>query len=250
MKLKSGLVFILSITLLWQCWLLSKTTSVHQSHDEKGEVSSKDEADSGKEVNQTAFAKQASNPVSKHQFDYGSYVPPQAKKYIADPNQSLDPGFEWTNLHYDPEKIEEPGYRETVIDHIYAKHYYEALERQLPPFQEAKSLLEKWGIESSIEHTIMVHDAAHEWHVHKGFAEKDSGPAAGPDGKELAEFRLEFQRKNIARRFEDLLGMKDSAFLEEVTEIQPESGIGNPLLKINPGDRLMKISEDFSAASE
>lgn len=244
MKLKLGLVCLLTITLLWQCWLLSRTTSAHQSRDEKGKMSSKDAVELVKEVTQATFSDQSSNPGFKQKFDYGSYLPPQAKKYIADPNQRLDPGFEWTDLHYDPEKIEKPGYREQVVDHIYAKHYYEAPARQLPLFQDAKNLLEKWGVESSIEHTVMVHDAAHEWHIHRGFAEMDSGPAAGPEGKKNAEFRLEFQRKNIIKRFEDLLGINDKAFFAEVVEIRPESGIGSPLLKITPGDRLMKISSD------
>ena len=153
---------------------------------------------------------------------------------------SVHEEFEWTDEYYDPDRIEEPGYRDMVVSAIYTKHYYESPERKQPPFRQSKELLEQWGIEPTLDNTIMVHDAAFEWHMHKQFAEEESGPAAGPDGKKVAAFKMEFQRKNIRSRLAQFLGIKDKTFFEQLIEIKPESGILTPLLIIKPGDRLMQ----------
>ena len=244
MKTQDWLIFFLSIILvllMWKNWQLDQALG-ENGDNEKGK---NDIASAPATTTLQATNMPEEIPVSDLETNaldavYGHWTPPEKEKYVADPDGPLDEGFEWTDEYYDPDRIEEPGYRDMVVSAIYTKHYYESPERKQPPFRQSKELLEQWGIEPTLDNTIMVHDAAFEWHMHKQFAEEESGPAAGPDGKEMAAFKMKFQRKNIRSRLAQFLGIKDKTFFEQLIEIKPESGILTPLLIIKPGDRLMQ----------
>lgn len=167
----------------------------------------------------------------------------KTNKIVANPDETLEEGFEWTDVYYDPNRLEEPGYRDKVMEHLRAKHYYESPQRQMPPFQQSRDLLNKWNVESNLENTVLLHDAAIEWHRNLYYAERDSGPAAGPEAKERVEFMTEFKKKSIKGRFKDIFGIEDEAFMKEFVKIKPDRPILGPKLKIDPGQRLMRIIE-------
>jgi hypothetical protein len=246
MKTQSWIIAGLCITLallVWKIQSMDQTRSISAENEQPAVPPERDAPPVLSETNQLD-----ASPLSEpgdHALDaiYGHWTPPEEEKYVANPGGPLDEGFEWTDEYYDPDRIDEPGYRDMVISAIYAKHYYESPERKLPPFQQSAALLERWNIEPTMDHTVLIHDAAHEWHMHQAFADQDSGPAAGPDGKKMAAFKMYFHRENITSRLNHFLGIKDKAFFEELIEIKPESGILKPLLIINPGDRLMRQTD-------
>lgn len=245
MKTQISIISVLSIILallMWKNWRMDQAL---QASNESIQQAPPKVSDSLSLEMTNKLEELSPSQVETNELDaiYGHWTPPVEEKYLADPDGVLDEGFEWTDEYYDPSRVEESGYRDMVVSAIYTKHYYESPERKKPPFQQSKVLLEQWGIEPTLDNTIMVHDAAHEWHMYKKFAEQDSGPAAGPDGKKMAEFKLNFTRKNITSRLAEFLKIKDKAFFEELIEIKPEKGILTPLLIIKPGDRLMRQTE-------
>ncbi|MBT5927483.1 MAG: hypothetical protein HOH33_12775, partial [Verrucomicrobia bacterium] len=145
----------------------------------------------------------------------------KVKQIQAKPDEPLEEGFEWTDEYYDPDRIGEPGYREKVMKHLHAKHYYESPQRQMPPFKESRALLKQWKVEPSMENIVLVHDTAVEWHRNLYYAERESGPAAGPETRERVDFMTEFKKKSIRGRFDDIFGIKDNAFMEALVEIKP-----------------------------
>ena len=104
----------------------------------------------------------------------------------------------------------------------------------------AKVGLEQWDVEPNLENTVILHDAAVEWHRNLYYAERESGPAAGPKAKERATFMAQFKKESIRGRFKDLFGIKDEAFMEAFVNIKPDRPILGPKLKIEPGQRLLK----------
>lgn len=187
------------------------------------------------------------NQLKQHQSNLANKVTSttqtKAKRVVANPNQPLEEGFEWTDEYYDPDKLDEPGYREKVMEHLRAKHYYESPQRQMPSFQESRSLLKQWKIDPNMENIVLVHDTAVEWHRNLYYAERESGPAAGPEAKERVAFMTDFKKKSIRGRFEDLFGIKEEAFMESFVKIKPDRPILGPKLKVDTGQRLMKIVE-------
>ncbi len=167
----------------------------------------------------------------------------KAKGVVANPIEPLEDGFEWTDEYYDPDQLEEPGYREKVMEHLRAKHYYKSPQRQMPAFRQSQTLLDQWNVDSNLENTVLLHDTAVEWHRNLYYAERESGPAAGPDARERVAFMTEFKKKSIRDRFKDLFGIDDKEFMDAFTKIKPDRPILGPKLVIEPGERLMRVVE-------
>ncbi|MDC0325149.1 hypothetical protein OAM01_00155 [bacterium] len=183
---------------------------------------------------------QISHKKSNTETKSSNSKPSKFQKILVNPDEPLEEGYEWTDEYYDPDRLDEPGYREKVMKHLHAKHYYESPQRRMPAFKQSRALLDQWEIEPSMENIVFLHDAAAEWHRNLYYAEMDTGPAAGPKAKERAIFMTEFKKESIRGRFKDLFGIEDKDFMEAFVEIKPDRPILGPKLKIKPGQRLMK----------
>ena len=102
-------------------------------------------------LNQSIPINRTQKPQIAHQQSLeikNSTKPPisKVKRVLAIPGEPLEVGFEWTDAYYDPDQLEEPGYREKVMEHLHAKHYYETPQRQMPPFQQSLDLLARLSL--------------------------------------------------------------------------------------------------------